>query len=110
MSTSFSSPSNEWDSDVDESNSSEEFMFVKGPSLPATTVADDLRNAVYMPDQLPGISEDSATADIDSVWNTHHDKVPVSSSSANGKDMRAEWLQRKISVFPLRRRRRRREQ
>lgn len=88
MSTSFSSPSNEWDSDVDESNSSEEFMFVKGPSLPATTVTD-LRNAV-LPDQhqqLPGIIEDSSSADIDSVWNTHHDKVPVSSSSVNGKSV-----------------------
>lgn len=86
MSTSFSSPSNEWDSDVDESNSSEEFMFVKGPSLPVSTVAD--HNTV-MPEQhqLPGIVEDSSTTDIASVWNTHHDKVPVSSSSVIGKNL-----------------------
>lgn len=87
MSTSFSSPSNEWDSDVDESNSSEEFMFVKGPTQSATTVVD-LRNTMLPEEeqQLPGTTEDSSTADIDSVWNTHHDKVPVSSSSANGKN------------------------
>lgn len=95
MSTSFSSPSNEWDSDVDESNSSEEFMFVKGPP-PMTTVLD-LRNAVlHQQREISGITEDISIADIDSVWNTHHDKVPVSSSSVNGKSVYAYWATNKV--------------
>lgn len=92
MSTSFSTPANEWDSDVeDDSNSSEEFMFVKGPTVAVHTGITTTKKTL-----LPNINEDdavvpaAATANItaegiESVWNTHHDKVPVSSSSVNGK-------------------------
>lgn len=75
MSTSFTA--NEWDSDVDDSNSSEEFMYVKGtpPPVPSPDLYKqqmELKNGRQSP-------TDSAqkVEDMDDVWNSHKDKVPV---------------------------------
>lgn len=97
MSTSFSTTTaNEWDSDVeDDSNSSEEFMFVKGPptkkSLPAPTNNNNLLPNINEDDSVAGAVPAAAVDGIESVWNTHHDKVPVSSSSVNGKNRKWLW-------------------
>lgn len=84
MSTSFSTPSNEWDSDVDDSNSSEEFMYVKGtpppvpsPDLYKNKSHDQQKSKKQIPAETVGICTE------EEVWNSHEDKVPVA-TSANG--------------------------
>lgn len=98
MSTSFSTPpriSSEWDSDVDDSNSSEEFMYVKGtpPPVPSPDLYKQKlkeqqikENSIDEEDEqeVEEVKESRLTSaileeDIDSVWITHEDKVPVSS-------------------------------
>lgn len=71
MSTSFTT--NEWDSDVDDSNSSEEFMYVKGtpPKIPSPELYKHKHKVESAP--VPIIVEE----DIESVWKSHEDKVPV---------------------------------
>lgn len=73
MSTSFTV--NEWDSDVDDSNSSEEFMYVKGtpPKVPSPELYKLKLDQKYETATIPIIVEE----DIESVWNSHEDKVPV---------------------------------
>ncbi len=70
MSTSFTG--NEWDSDVDDSNSSEEFMYVKGtpPKVPSPEI---YKHKLEQKHAVPVIVEE----DVDSVWKSHEDKVPV---------------------------------
>lgn len=56
---------NEWESDVDNSNSSEEFMYVPGPhsqtDLLSDRKLDDIDNQI----------------DINNVWNSHKDRIAV---------------------------------
>lgn len=73
MSTSFTV--NEWDSDVDDSNSSEEFMYVKGtpPKVPSPDLYKHKLEQKHEHAPVPIIVEE----DIESVWKSHEDKVPV---------------------------------
>ena len=98
MSTSFTTPAGgatEWESDVEDSNSSEEFMYVKGtpPPVPSPDLHKQklmeghVHNHSHYQNSDKNSSSNATTSniaeeDIDSVWNTHEDKVPVSS---NGK-------------------------
>lgn len=75
MSTSFTG--NEWDSDVDDSNSSEEFMYVKGtpPKVPSPEL---YKQKLEQKHDHNGIIPIIVEEDIGSVWKSHEDKVPVS--------------------------------
>lgn len=89
MSTSFSSPSNEWDSDIDDSNSSEEFMYVKGDPDPVPVHSPDMFKGGESNDQEQRRLGETSTEfnepeDMNSVWKSHEDKVPVSSTSSKG--------------------------
>lgn len=79
MSTSFTG--NEWDSDVDDSNSSEEFMYVKGtpPKVPSPELYKQKQQKHDNNGLVPVIVEE----DICSVWKSHEDKVPVSVTGNN---------------------------
>lgn len=70
MSTSFTA--NEWDSDVDDSNSSEEFMYVKGtpPKVPSPELYKHKLEQKQDSQAAPAIVEED-------VWKSHEDKVPV---------------------------------
>lgn len=83
MSTSFTT--NEWDSDIeDDSNSSEEFMYVKGTprSPPSPTINSSLykttkyeqNNNNHSPSAL--ILEEDDMNDND-IWNSHEDQIQI---------------------------------
>lgn len=74
MSTSFTG--NEWDSDVDDSNSSEEFMYVKG--TPQKVPSPELYKQKQQKQDNNGLVPVIVEEDIGSVWKSHEDIVPVS--------------------------------
>lgn len=79
MSTSFTA--NEWDSDVDDSNSSEEFMYVKGtpPKVPSPELYKHKLEHKHDSGAVPVIVEESS----ESVWKSHEDKVPVTGTGTH---------------------------
>lgn len=74
MSTSFTA--NEWDSDIDDSNSSEEFMYVKGtpPQVASPNIYKNQKTESKMI-----VHEDMD----ENVWNTHQDQIPVAAATGN---------------------------
>lgn len=79
MSTSFTG--NEWDSDVDDSNSSEEFMYVNHnvKSTPPNVPSPELyKQKLEQKHDIKGLVPIIVEEDIGSVWKSHEDKVPVS--------------------------------
>lgn len=75
MSTSFTA--NEWDSDVDDSNSSEEFMYVKGTPPPVPSPDLYKQQMEQKNGRLSPIQTTQEVEHMDDVWNSHKDKVPV---------------------------------
>lgn len=80
---------NEWDSDIDDSNSSEEFMYVR--NRPATEVNSNTAIGAMAIDDYSDNPNGDDESDISahqynpssSVWNSHEDKVQIISK---GKD------------------------
>lgn len=103
MSTSFTA--NEWDSDVDDSNSSEEFMYVKGTPPPASS--PDLYKQQIEHKNIGRQSSPNQTIledDMDNVWNSHKDKVPVTCNgngfySIIGEKKKVEFCKNYLFLF-----------
>lgn len=97
MSTSFA---NEWDSDVDDSNSSEEFMYVKGtpPPVPSPDLNKQQMEHKNVGRQSPNqtILEEN---DMDDVWNSHKDKVPVTCKGKTNKLFCSKSWQKNNNFF-----------
>ncbi|KAJ6646859.1 hypothetical protein Bhyg_02073, partial [Pseudolycoriella hygida] len=82
MSTSFTN--SEWDSDVDDSNSSEEFMYVKGtpPKVPSPELYKHKLEQKHESVTVPAVAEE----DVENIWKTHEDKVPVTGIEHTDKE------------------------
>lgn len=76
---------NEWDSDIEDSNSSEEFMYVRNVSPPTRMKHEDMAVNFNKETSTDEYSDNSTHQynPSNSVWNSHEDKVQIMNKGMN---------------------------